>query len=404
MTVMLIDDDSFILRVLTRQLRHLGLQHWGLSKVSACTDGQKALEAIEHGNSRIKLILCDLQMPGLDGVEMLRKLSEMRYPGALILVSGEDDRILHAAERLARALRLKVLGVLRKPVTEQSLSELLDRLSRESDSSRASVQTYSAAEVRNAIASEELINAYQPKVDVASGEVIGVEALVRWRHPRDGLLTPDHFIGIAEANGLMDDLTREVLSNALVQAVKWRQDGLDLSVAVNVSVKSLIHLDFPDYVAREAASAGVPLDRLKLELTESEVIRDVRTCLDILTRLRLKQIGLSIDDFGTGYSSLAQLRDLPFNELKIDYGFVHGACHDAERSAIVEASLNLARQLGINVVAEGAEDIDDWNYLRACGASQAQGYFIARPLPGAELPGWVATWNLRRPALLASAA
>ena len=167
---------------------------------------------------------------------------------------------------------------------------------------------------------------------------------------------------------------------------------------------NLAALNFPDTVAQLATEAGVPLPSLVLEVTESRLMQDVRAPLDILSRLRLKRVGLSIDDFGTGHSSLAQLRDIPFDELKLDRSFINGAARDSSLRAIIEATLAIARQLGMKAVAEGVEDRSDWDCLRELGCDVAQGYFIAHPMPGDALPAWRARWELRRAELTAIAA
>jgi EAL domain-containing protein (putative c-di-GMP-specific phosphodiesterase class I) len=228
-----------------------------------------------------------------------------------------------------------------------------------------------------------------------------VEALVRWQHPKDDLVFPDQFITTAEEHGLIDELTRVVLTAALQQARIWQDAGLHLRVAVNVSMDNISSLEFPDFVARTAAKAGVPLTNLVLEVTESRLMKNPLAALDILTRLRLKHISLSIDDFGTGHSSLAQLRDIPFDELKVDRGFVHGAWRDSSLRAIFEANLGMAQQLGMKTVAEGVEDLEDWDFLCAAGCDLAQGYFIARPMPAEEIMGWLPTWESRLNKLMA---
>ena len=194
---------------------------------------------------------------------------------------------------------------------------------------------------------------------------------------------------MAETHGLIDDLTRVVLTAALAQARIWQDVGLVLRVAVNVSMHNLASLDFPDFVEGLATKAGVPPQEVVLEVTESQLMKDLRIPLEILTRLRLKRFRLSIDDFGTGHSSLAQLRDIPFDELKIDQSFVHGAWAGETLLAMYDTSLSLARKLGMDVVAEGVEDRADWNHLRRTGCDFAQGYFIARPMPAADLPAWI---------------
>ncbi|HEY8707686.1 MAG TPA: EAL domain-containing protein [Burkholderiaceae bacterium] len=304
--------------------------------------------------------------------------------------------MLQTAESLVRAHRMTVLGRLQKAVTREALAALLNpwtphALGRPLVAKRA----YRADEVRAAIANGELVNYYQPQVTVATGWVTGVEALVRWRHPTDGTVFPDQFIGVAEEHGLIDDLTAVVLRAALSQARLWRGAGLALRVAVNVSMDNLASLDFPDFVAAQAAAAGVSPEDVVLEVTESRLMKDLRTPLEVLARLRLKRFGLSIDDFGTGHSSLAQLRNFPFDELKVDRGFVHGAFADETLRAIYDASLGLARQLGMGIVAEGVEDRDDWDFLRRTGCAMAQGYFIARPMPADALPGWMQAWEVR---------
>lgn len=399
MKVLVIDDEPFVLGLLARQLANLGAH-----EVMTCERAEDALSLLATEPSVADVLFCDLNMPEMDGVEFVRRLAQLEYAGSLVLVSGEDERVLQTAERLARAHGLHVLGAMHKPVSPERLQALLARGDPgPAAASRAARKIYGADELRRAIRDGQLVNHYQPKVELATGAVVGVETLVRWRHPQDGLVYPDQFIATAEEHGLIDDLTRAVLAAALGQARRWHDGGLALQVAVNVSMDNLTDLEFPDFVAREAAKAGIAAASLVLEVTESRLMKDPLAPLDILTRLRLKRIGLSIDDFGTGHSSLAQLRDIPFEELKVDRGFVHGACRDASLRAIVEASLGMAGQLGMRTVAEGVEDRDDWDFLRAAGCDQAQGWFIARPMPADALPEWIVGWERRRGELTVTA-
>ena len=397
MSVLLVDDEPFALKLLSRQLANLGI-----TEIICHEHATDALALLDSGNQMVNLILSDLQMPGMDGVEFIRQLVRIGYAGGLVLVSGEDNRILQTAEKLSKAHRLNVLGSLHKPVSPEQLRQVLENHPSRAVAPRAVRKAYGREALWQAITGNELVNYYQPKVDLVTGAVTGVETLVRWLHPEDGLVFPDQFIGTAEETGLIDDLTRTVLTGALRQASAWQDAGLNLQVAVNVSMDNLGSLEFPDFVAQTVAQAGVPSDRLTLEITESRLMKDPLAALDILTRLRLKHIGLSIDDFGTGHSSLAQLRDIPFDELKVDRGFVHGTCRDSSIRAIFEASLGMAQQLGMKTVAEGVEDRDDWDYLRACGCDTAQGYFIAKPMPAADLTSWMNTWEIRCRELAAS--
>jgi EAL domain-containing protein (putative c-di-GMP-specific phosphodiesterase class I) len=397
MKVLLVDDDHFALKLLTRLLAN-----YGFGNVITHQYAVDAVALLEFDNQAFDLILCDLQMPGMDGVEFIRQLVRIGYAGGLVLVSGEDTRILQTAEKLSKAHRLNVLGALKKPVSPEQLQQVLKNHHQPAAMWPAASKTYAREALSQAITGDELVNYYQPKVELASGIVTGVETLVRWRHPVDGLVYPDQFIGMAEETGLIDDLTRSVLGGALRQARIWQDAGLHLYVAVNVSMDNLISLEFPDLVAQAVRQAGVPPTSLLLEVTESRLMKDPLAALDILTRLRLKHISLSIDDFGTGHSSLAQLRDIPFDELKVDRGFVHGASRDPSLRALFEASLGMARQLGMKTVAEGVEDREDWDFLRVAGCDTAQGYFIARPMPAADLPGWIDDWEVRYRKLVAS--
>ena len=236
---------------------------------------------------------------------------------------------------------------------------------------------------------------YEPKVSVRTGEFVGAEALVRWRHPKDGLVVPQQFVSVAEASGLIHTLTRFVFSRAMAQAAVWRNAGLSIKMAVNVSVDALSSLDFADFAAEQAAAAAIPPKDVTIEVTESRLMQDLRAPLEVLTRLHLKRFQLSIDDFGTGYSSLSQLQDIPFSELKVDRSFVHRGASDQTVRTMYETCLGLAKQLGMTTVAEGVEDKHDWEFVRASECQIAQGYFVGRGMPAESILGWATKWRER---------
>ena len=390
--ILVLDDEPFMLKLLARLLVNLGF-----TSVVTCDNGQAALDLVDDATNTPQLILCDLNMPGMDGVEFVRKLVEHGYAGSLILVSGEDERTLQSARKLVQAHHIEVLGSLHKPVTPEMLSRLIADWAPAVHAAQWSPRKgYGADRLDQAIRQKELVNYYQPKVSVATGELVGVETLVRWRHPEDGLVFPDQFIGVAEAHGLIHALTDVVLLQAVHDTAAWSALGLALKVAVNVSMENLTALEFPELVTAHARAAGVVPHSIVLEVTESQLMKDLRAPLEILTRLRMRRFRLSIDDFGTGHSSLAQLRDVPFDELKIDQSFVHGAHNNETTRAIFFASLGLAKELGMEVVAEGVEDQADWDFLQKTGCDLAQGYFIARPMPAEDLMKWAAAWRDRR--------
>jgi diguanylate cyclase (GGDEF)-like protein/PAS domain S-box-containing protein len=244
------------------------------------------------------------------------------------------------------------------------------------------------SDLRRAIQLDQLVLHYQPQIDVETGALSAVEALVRWSHPQHGLIPPDVFIPVAEQSRLIQPLSRWVLRAALAQCAAWRENGLDVPVSVNLSAQDLQDPALPETVVAVLANHALPPDRLRIEITETTLMADPRHAREILGRLREYGVQVAIDDFGTGYSSLAYLQRLPLNELKIDRSFVRDMAVDEGARAIVRAVTNLADDLGLRVVAEGVEDGATLEALRALGCDVAQGYYFARPLPAAEIAAW----------------
>ena len=244
-------------------------------------------------------------------------------------------------------------------------------------------------ELRGAIEREELVLHYQPKASLGSGEVTHVEALVRWQRPEHGLVPPNEFIPLAEHTGLIKQLSTYVLDAALRQVRGWLDTGIDLCVAVNLSARNLLEADLPDQIADLLLARRVPAERLILEITESTIMADPARALAVLTRLSEMGIRLSIDDFGVGYSSLSYLKRLPVHEIKIDRSFVAQMDADEDDAFIVRSTIDLGRNLGLNVVAEGVETEEVWDELGELGCDYAQGWFLGRPMPAAELAEWL---------------
>src|SRR3954452_5235667 len=244
-------------------------------------------------------------------------------------------------------------------------------------------------ELRHAIDNDEFTLHYQPKASLSTGDVDGVEALVRWLHPERGMVPPDEFIPLAEQTGVIKPLTAWVLDAALAQCRAWRDSGLNLTVAVNLSVRNLLDAHLPEAIAGLLRTHELPPSALELEITESTIVADQVRALDVLTRLNAMGIGLSVDDFGTGYSSLAYLKDLPVRELKIDRKFVNNMTEDGDDAFIVRSTIALGRNLGLQVVAEGVETEAVWDQLALLGCDVAQGYYLTRPLPAADLTDWL---------------
>jgi diguanylate cyclase (GGDEF)-like protein len=249
------------------------------------------------------------------------------------------------------------------------------------------------ADLRAAIANGDLVLAYQPKTQTLGREVHGVEALVRWNHPVRGMIPPDDFIGIAEQTGLIAPLTEWVLRTALTQCRHWLEQGLDLSVAVNISPRTLHDASFTGLLNELLAETRVPASRLTLEITEGALMDDPERAIDVLWELRRAGVRLSVDDLGVGHSSLSYLKRLPVHEIKIDKSFVTRMVDDGDDEAIVTAVIAMVHRLRMTVVAEGVEDERTLVRLAELGADIAQGYWMSRPVPAAEIAPWIERWT-----------
>ena len=389
--VLLVDDDPIMHSVTTLVLNDLGVE-----RVQSALSGARALEILERQQSAIDIIFCDLNMPEMDGIEFTRHLARLNYPGSLVLLSGEDIRILRTVERLAIEHGLQVLGVLEKPVTRLQMQQLLASFDQDiTDMTLRPVDMLGAEELSRAIADGEIDTYFQPKIEIKTQQIVGVEMLARWIHPAKGVIGPGAFIPMAEEYNLIQDLTDAVCEKALHYAASWKRAGMELDVALNISVDSLTNLEWPNEFAARVDALGLQPNAITLEITESRLMEHVRLGLEILGRLRLKRFNLSIDDFGTGYSSMEQLQRIPFSELKIDRAFVRAASDDVSARAILESSVLLARKLDMRTVAEGVETEQDWNLVEALGCDHVQGYYIAKPMPGDELCDWLAKQKIK---------
>jgi len=387
-SVLVVDDESFILETTGFMLTKLGFEH-----VYKAEGVEQALVLLDAAESPINLVISDLNMPERDGVELLRELAERSYDGDIVLFSGEDERTLKMAESLAKARDLSVLGAIAKPMDVSELTALLAKRGKVvRKGGQKKVELVSPESLAAAIEAGELQAWFQPKVEIATKQVVAVEALVRWPCPVLGMIFPDAFIPVAEEHGMIDALTKLMIEKSVAAGRQWLDKGVSLKIAVNVSMDSLYDLSFPEQVASIQAAGGVESAPLQLEVTESRLMEDLVRPLDVLLRLRLKKITLSIDDFGTGHSNLTQVRDLPFDEIKLDRSFIQGAAESDKSRQILESSVEIAKRLGLRIVAEGVETLDDWKLVEELGCDEVQGYFVSRPIPGDEIPEWVANW------------
>ena len=382
--LLVIDDQPDLCEFISEAALSLGFE------TMAVTEPDAFRRAVQDFQPTV--VVLDLQMPGADGIELLRYLGERGSKAQVLVASGMDQRVLATAEQIGRSQGLSMLGALQKPILLNDLETTLRRCLRGDT-------PVTPAALAAALDKREILVHYQPKATrVAPGKWIveGVEALARWQHPALGFISPARFIPLAEKNGLIRRLTEQVLEMSLAQCRTWDAAGLQLSVAVNLSPQLLNDLSFPDQVARMAAQVGADARRVIFEVTESAAMFDPGTTMDVLTRMRVKNFGLSIDDFGTGYSSLKQLYLMPFSELKIDTSFVRDVFAHEDARTMVETMILLAHKLRLTACAEGVESQEVLDFLDAADCDRAQGYFIGRPMLGTALEVAVREWNAKQ--------
>jgi len=385
--VLVIDDEAYFRSLLLRVLERIGLK-----SRHAASNGKEALDLIASNTVAIDVILLDLRMPEMDGIEFLRALHDSPYRPAIVLLSGVDVQLLRAATDFARSNHLNVLGYARKPVEPEVLLRLLAghvaAIAPSSQTSIATSRRVSEEELAAGLHTGALLPVYQPKISLSTGKIVGVETLARWQLLDGSIVGPAAFIPLAETSGLIHELTLALMQKAFADCADWAAQGMLVDLAVNVSAASFADLRFPDVIKALADAEGVPTSRLVLEVTERTVADDFISMMNILVRLRLKGITLSVDDFGTGYSSLQQLHKLPFTELKIDRAFVAGAIKDNRAYSILEASIRLAQKLEMTTIAEGVETHSDLETVRNLGCDVAQGFYYARPMTSDAFISW----------------
>ena len=387
------EDHEFQRGAMVRMLKSLGA-----TTVHEAVDGYAALAILEDPERPVDVVISDLEMPGMDGMEFVRHIGEMNVRVSIILASVVESKILDSIATMSRAYGINLLGVIAKPITPAKLLPLiLIHRSGEAKPTSMTGPTFTIAEISAALKNDEFEPHFQPKIELATGRVKGAEALARWRHPEGGITAPYAFIGLLEDNGLIDDLTWVMLEKAAKFCRTWRASGADATVSVNLSVKSLGELKIADRVTEIVRSCDLEPRHIVLEVTESAATTQVGKALENLARLRMKGFGLSIDDYGTGYSSMQQLTRIAFTELKIDQSFVMNAAKQSSARVILESSLEMARKLSINSVAEGVETRDDFDLLRRLRCDMAQGYFVARPMESSRFLAWAAEWDARAP-------
>jgi len=384
---LVVDDDRDQRYLLTKTLAGMGT-----ARLVEAASGHDAVAILDRAGNAVDILVTDLQMPNMDGLELLRRVGERKLPIAVIIVSGLENTLVASAATMAQAYGVRVIGTIDKPATRQKFSAVLEQFRNPAPTATASSDDGFAPSVHDVLAgisSGQIEPAFQGVLELESGTVVGAEALARWRHPARGLLGPDVFLPPLSRAGYLDELSWIMLSLAAMEAGIWRSADLKVTVSVNVSANSLADPGYADAVTQIVTGHGLDPSQMILELTETEAILNIAAALENLTRLRIRGFGLAIDDYGVGYSSMQALSRMPFTEIKIDRSFVAQAASDPKYRLMVEHTIAVAHQLGLKTVAEGVETRTECHLLGSMGCDRIQGYIVGKPLEGHEFLRWI---------------
>jgi len=335
------------------------------------------------------VLMIDLQMPGSDGIELLRGLGDRHCRATVFIMSGMDTRVLATAEQFGLSLGLKVAGTINKPIDVEPLREILlphyvqARVIRDDD-------------IESAVDASQFIVHYLPKLSHHGGSrwvLEGAEALVRWEHSEYGLLYPDEFLARVEGAGAIAAVTEKVFRAAMEQVSQWFARGICVDLGLNLATGLLSDIEFPDRLFAMIADFHLDPSMITLELRQTAALPDIELALDILSRLRVKHVNLCLDDFGVGRSSLMHLYRMPFSEVKLDNAFIRDMRTNEDARATVQGLIDLVHKLDIRACAEGVEDAATFRMLEAMGCDRLQGYFIGSAVPAAEFEDLIAEWN-----------
>lgn len=356
-------------------LKQLKIQH-----ISYASDGELALELLKQQQTDVMLI--DLEMPQMNGVELLRSIAKQQLCQAVIITSAKDALLLNSVATMAEADGLQVLGTLAKPLNKELLSLCLSRRKAEVWPADFEVKTtvFDQKLLCEAISEQQFSLCYQPIADMSSGQIIAVEALARWSQPELGTIRPDVFIAAAEQWGLINELTLLLLDKALQQLQQWQQLGLVVQLSFNLSPLSLSDAAFVQQLQHKVRKAGIKPELICFEVTETQDFTQVSAAIEALANLRLAGFSVAIDDYGTGFANAQQLSRIPATRLKLDRSLTDGVSERPQQRLVLENTIQLAHKLGLTLIAEGVEKLADALVIKRCGINLVQGYLYHKPL------------------------
>ncbi|MQA18004.1 EAL domain-containing response regulator [Rugamonas rivuli] len=374
------------------------LVHLGVGRITQAPDGHTALRHFSAGiTPKVDIAIIDLALPGMDALELIRRLADAKSRVGVLVVGAQSNAVLFSVETMAAAYGINMLGAIGKPVIGSRLEALianyLEPEQAHTASSRAQVPPISFAEVGQGLQMREFDPFFQPKIELETGQVKGLEMFARWRHPLYGVLGPASFMQVLEDNRRIDFLDWSMIEKSVAACRTLHDQGIPISFSINVDQGTLAHPQFMEQISACLERHRIMPDYITFEMTESAVLTTDPHFLERLLRLRMKGFGLAIDDYGTGRSNLQLLARIPFSELKIDRSFVDGASKKQAIGTVLRSCLGLARSLDRRSVAVGVETKQDWDFLQGLGCTYAQGYYIAKPMPVEEFPAWLADWQ-----------
>lgn len=390
LTVMVVDDSRTMQAVIAATLQELGI------KTCHCvSSGEQALQRVKGNHPFYQLIFVDLNMPGMDGMQLIRELAKVRYRGGVVILSELDAKIIRLAGDVTRQHRIRLMGCLSKPITEDMITPILQRISHLHPSKEHATESLSERELDGALENNWLKPYYQPLVDSNNGGVYCLEVLARILKPgQSNAILPSRFINLAERKGLLESMTLSIMDQALSDFHAIHSElGDQCKLAFNLSPDMLFNSDLPDRLIEIIERHGIKNENLILEITENQVMDQTRQ-LETLNRLRIRGFNLALDDFGTGFTNIQQLKGLPYTEIKIDRSMIRGIHQDKLSQVVVSSLMDIFSELGAIVVAEGVELEADLRYLNSLPVSPYfQGFFISRPKSLDSIMLWRKSWQ-----------
>lgn len=387
-SALIIDDDP-LFQIVAEEILYAA----GLAAVKTADDGHSGLQAIADHPGEIDLVICDLQMPSLDGVGVIRELAALKFDGTVVIVSSEDSNLVGVVCKMAEMLGVRIVGALKKPLDAVALQAML--ATQVFSPAPAPETPVTRAAVEQAIAQRLILPYYQPQVSLRTGRLSGFEVLARITADDGTIRNCMGHLRAAESFGLMTDLTMAIVDQVIEDAHSWQGMAEPFRLAINLSPTSVEDVSLPDMLVAKFSAAGFDMSLITLEVTEDRLLERNTHVMEVLARLRLAGFRLSIDDFGAGSTSAEQLKLFPFNELKIDKQFVQSAGHDAFSRVTMESSIAMASMLGMTVVAEGVETEAARAFAAAAGADEAQGFIYAQAMPAPDVLDWSQAFRTR---------